>query len=45
LDELDENQIIQKCQSFEILKESGARQRNHLKNHLTKKKVQWVQNV
>ncbi len=42
---LMKNQIIQKFQSLEILKERVARQRTHLKNHRIKKKVQWVQNV
>jgi hypothetical protein len=37
LDELDENQIIQKFQSLEILKERVARQMAHFKNHLIKK--------
>jgi hypothetical protein len=32
-----ENQIIQKFQNLEILKERVARQRTHLKNHLIKK--------
>jgi hypothetical protein len=31
------NQIIQKCQSLEILKERDARQRIHFKNHLIEK--------
>jgi len=34
---LMKNQIIQKCQNLEILKERATRQRTHLKNHLTKK--------
>jgi hypothetical protein len=34
---LMKNQIIQKFQSLEILKESIASQRAHFKNHLTKK--------
>jgi hypothetical protein len=42
---LMKNQIIQKFQSFEILKERVKRQRIHYKNHLKKKNVQWVQNV
>ncbi len=33
---LMKNQIIQKCQSFEILKERATRQRTHFVNHLTK---------
>ncbi len=33
LDELDVNQIIQKFQSFEILKERATRQRIHFLNH------------
>ncbi len=37
---LIKNQIIQKFQSLEILKE-----RIHFVNHLIKKNVQWVQNV
>jgi hypothetical protein len=37
VDELDENQITQKFQSLEILKESGARQRIHFINHLINK--------
>jgi hypothetical protein len=41
---LMKNQIIQKFQSFEI-KEKAARQRILVFNHLTKKNVQWVQNV
>jgi len=32
------NQIIQKFQSFEILKKRDARQRTHFLNHLIKKK-------
>ncbi len=35
---LMKNQIIQKFQSLEILKERAIRRRTHLKNHLTKKK-------
>jgi len=42
---LMKNQIIQKFQSFEILKERIARQRVHFLNHLIKTYVQWVQNV
>ncbi len=34
---LMKNQIIQKFQSFNTLKEMVARQRTHLKNHLMKK--------
>jgi hypothetical protein len=34
---LMKNQIIQKFQSFEILKERDGRQKTHLKNHLIKK--------
>ncbi len=34
---LMKNQIKQKVQSFEILKERATRQRIHLKNHLIKK--------
>jgi len=34
---LMKNQIIQKFQSLEILKERAIRQRTHLKNHLIKK--------
>jgi hypothetical protein len=34
---LMKNQIIQKCQSLEILKEKVARQRTYFLNHLTKK--------
>jgi hypothetical protein len=37
LDELDENQIIQKFENLEILKERGSRQRTHFINHLMKK--------
>jgi hypothetical protein len=37
LDELDENQIIQKFQSLETLKERATRQRNHFLYHLIKK--------
>ncbi len=39
------NQIIQKFQSLEILKERVAKQRTHSFNHLIKNYVQWVQNV
>jgi hypothetical protein len=42
---LMKNQIIQKFQSLEILKERAARQKTHFKNHLIKNYVQWVQNV
>jgi hypothetical protein len=35
---LMKNQIIQKVQSFENLKERVTRQNTHLKNHLIKKK-------
>jgi len=34
---LMKNQIIQKFQSFKILKERATRQRTHLKKHLIKK--------
>jgi hypothetical protein len=34
---LMKNQIIQKFQSLEILKERVARQKTHFKNHLIKK--------
>jgi hypothetical protein len=37
LDELDENQMIQKFQSLEILKDRVTRQKIHLKNHFIKK--------
>ncbi len=40
---LMKNQIIQKFQSLEILKERAARQKTHFKNHLIKNYVQWVQ--
>jgi hypothetical protein len=40
---LVKNQIIQKFQSFEILKERIIRQWTHFLNHLIKKNVQWVQ--
>jgi hypothetical protein len=33
---LMKNQIIQKYQKFELLKEKASRQRTHFKNHLTK---------
>ncbi len=36
---LMKNQIIQKCQSFEILKERATRQRTFFFNHLTKFKL------
>jgi hypothetical protein len=36
LDELDENQIIQKIQSLEILKEKVARKMTYFFNHLTR---------
>jgi hypothetical protein len=40
------NEIIQKLQSFEILKERATRQRTHfLKTIWQKNYVQWVQNV
>jgi hypothetical protein len=40
------NQVIQKFQSFEILKERVARQTTHfLKPFDKKNNVQWVQNV
>ncbi len=39
------NQIIQKFQNLEILKERAARQKIHSKNHLIENYVQWVQNV
>jgi hypothetical protein len=42
---LIKNQIIQKFQSFKILKEQVAKQMIHLKNYLAKKNVKWVQNV
>jgi hypothetical protein len=42
---LMKNQIIQKFQSLKILKEMATRQKTHLKNHLIKKYVQWVQNL
>jgi hypothetical protein len=42
---LMKNQIIQKCQSFEILKEMTTRKKIHFFNHLTKNCVQWIQNV
>jgi hypothetical protein len=42
---LMKNQIIQKFQSIEILKERATRQRIHFLNHLIKEYVQWVQNV
>jgi len=42
---LMKNQIIQKCQSFEILKERTTRKKIHFFNHLTKNYVQWIQNV
>jgi hypothetical protein len=38
------NQIIQKCQNLEILKERVAKQKTHFFNHLTKNYVQWAQN-
>jgi hypothetical protein len=38
---LMKNQIIQKFQNFEILKERVTRQRTHFLNHLIKKYVQW----
>jgi hypothetical protein len=34
---LIKNQIIKKCQSFEILNEKAIRQKTHFFNHLTKK--------
>jgi hypothetical protein len=37
------NQIIQKCQNLEILKERVAKQKTHFFNHLTKNYVQWAQ--
>ncbi len=40
---LMKNQIIQKFQSFEILKEKVTKQKTRLKNHLTKNYVRWVQ--
>jgi hypothetical protein len=40
---LMKNQIIQKFQSLEILKESIASQKTHFKNHLTKIYIHWVQ--
>jgi len=42
---LMKNQIIQKFQSLEILKEKARGQGIHLKNHLIKKNVKWVQIV
>jgi hypothetical protein len=42
---LMENQIIQKFQSFEILKEGVVKKKIHFINHLTKNYVQWVQNL
>jgi hypothetical protein len=43
---LMKNQMIQKIQSLEILKERATRKNIHFKNHLIKKNyVQWVQNV
>jgi hypothetical protein len=42
---LMKSQIIQKCQIFEILKERVAKQKTHFFNHVTKKNVQWAQNV
>jgi len=42
---LIKNQIIQKFQSFEILKEKVTRHMIHFLNHLIKNYVQWVQNV
>ncbi len=37
---LMKNQIKQKVQSFEVLKEKVARQKTHILNHLIKKNVQ-----
>jgi hypothetical protein len=45
LGELDENQIIKKIQSLEILKDRAIKQMLHCFNHLEKHYVQWVQNV
>jgi hypothetical protein len=42
---LMKNQIIQKFQSFEILKERPTNQKDSFFNHLAKKIVQWVQNI
>jgi hypothetical protein len=42
---LMKNQIKQKFQSFEILKERATRQRIHFLNHLIYKNVQWVQKI
>jgi hypothetical protein len=42
---LMKNQIIKKIQSLEILNEKATKQKTHLKNHLIKNYVQWVQNV
>ncbi len=42
---LMKNQIIQKYQSLQILKEKASRQRTHFLSHLTKNYIQWVQNV
>jgi hypothetical protein len=39
LDELDENQIKQKFQSFEILKKRVAMQKIHVLDHLIKKDI------
>jgi hypothetical protein len=42
---LMKNQIIQKFQSLEILKEKATRQRIRFLNHFIENHVQWVQNV
>jgi hypothetical protein len=42
---LMKNQIVQKCESLEILKEKVTRQKIHVLTHYKKKNVHWVQNV
>jgi hypothetical protein len=42
---LMKNRIKQEFQSLKMLKERATRQRIHLRNHLIKNYVQWIQNV